>query len=1033
MSSSWTSLVTPQEYKYYMQLFHSVSKAQEGIVTGGEAVRFFATSGVPTQILSEIWEAADSDKVGYLTPESFSVALKLIACAQHGQEAVEPILSTVVPFPQFDGTPTVAQSPAIMSTPSIQSNTVNAPITPAECEKYSNIFKIHQPTRGVLDADTAKRVFLKSKLPLDVLSQIWYLADVRQSGSLNQTEFIIAMHYIAKLMDGTLTSLPDKLSPAVYQSAMDGIGHESPLTRNTANMASPQYTSPRHVMTPPQRAKTIDSLGTMAFGNTVQEPPPWDVTPAEKQQYDVYFDTLDTGKLGYIQGKEAVEFFKNSRLPETELAHVWDLSDIQQQGILSRDEFAIAMHLIHKRLNGESLPATLPPSLCPPQRQIPRSPLGQANKPQRSLMDDAYTHNDLLGDFDNDQISNETNQVNLMQNQIQSLSSQTADVSRQKVSAEKALEQLLQQKKDLESQMASARRTYEAEFKSLNELQEIIGKEEVEWTQIKNEYAAAEKQLNAVQNEIARVQQTIHEGRTETENIRRRIVQIQEETQRANNELDSLRAQLKQQNMMLDINRRQVTAVEQDRSEAKRHLEEYKATHFPDQESVNEQENKPNQVDSPSSTRMDNIFGTVTSPSQTNNSNIFDIFGTVSESSVVTDKSDDDFDSIFGTASNSAAPSPFSNPLQSTGSFNAFDAPQWSSPINKSVRAPPPPPPQNRHLRNTSTSSAASSTPSLPTSSTKRARAPPPPPPVYGTPTLSTKEDDAFDAAFSNKLPDEKVVEDDGFEVVFPDRSPGHDVSKNNDFESAFSGKPLEEKALKDDDFEAAFSSKPSDKELNDDDFEAAFSGKPSEKELEEDDFDAAFSGKSTGGKETKDEFEAAFSGKLSEAKVVMKDEEDDDFSNFDDAFKSMDIKSEPPTQKSAVTNDVTQSNAGLGGFEFPEYDAKPTVAKDDDTSMDWDSIFGAAPATSNSETKPDAKRVSNGFDDAFASFSDDFGSSSKASVSSPQKSFSIGLVGDKIQDLVKMGFAEKEAKEALNRYDQDLEKATNYLLDQSK
>ncbi|KAF1804270.1 hypothetical protein FB192DRAFT_1446115 [Mucor lusitanicus] len=44
----------------------------------------------------------------------------------------------------------------------------------------------------------------------------------------------------------------------------------------------------------------------------------------------------------------------------------------------------------------------------------------------------------------------------------------------------------------------------------------------------------------------------------------------------------------------------------------------------------------------------------------------------------------------------------------------------------------------------------------------------------------------------------------------------------------------------------------------------------------------------------------------------------------------------------------------------------------------------------------------------------------------------SIGIVGDKIEELVKMEFNEQEAKDALNRYGQDLEKASNFLLDQS-
>lgn len=70
-----------------------------------------------------------------------------------------------VPLPQFDG---VAASPAIVHAPSPAST----PITPAEREKYATIFKVHQ-TNGTIDADSAKTVFLKSKLPMETLSQIW--------------------------------------------------------------------------------------------------------------------------------------------------------------------------------------------------------------------------------------------------------------------------------------------------------------------------------------------------------------------------------------------------------------------------------------------------------------------------------------------------------------------------------------------------------------------------------------------------------------------------------------------------------------------------------------------------------------------------------------------------------------------------------------------------------------------------------------------------------------------------------------------
>ncbi|KAI9261325.1 hypothetical protein EDC94DRAFT_609861 [Helicostylum pulchrum] len=963
---SWDSQLTPQEQKYFVQLFQSVSKTQDGIVTGNEAVRFFATSGVPNEILSEIWEAADRDKVGYLTPETFSIALKLIACAQHGKEAAEPVLATVVPLPQFDG---VAPSP--ISTPLLSAPSINSSIiTAAEREKYANIFKVHQPVNGVLDATTARSVFLKSKLPMDTLGQIWYLADVRQSGSLNQTEFIIAMHYIAKLMDGTLSSLPDKLPPAVFQSANGSTTpQQSPLVRNmTLNSPAIGGLRQHSIMTPPQRARTIDSLGNLAFGPSapIHEPAQhWDVSAQEKQQFDAYFDKIDSAKAELIQGKEAVEFFKNSRLPEAELAHIWDLSDIQQRGALSRDEFAVAMYLIHKRLAGDQLPQTLPKSLIPPsnnnnhnQLQSPftnvvSSPSLFTASPAITQRSVVAVDNDLLGDFGNESVAHETNQVNTMSNQISSLSLQTGDIQNQRVSGENTLEQLTNQRKELEAQMTNVRMAHEAAVKDLNEIQETVRREEGEWDQVRTHYEQSQQELTALQHEIAQMQQTLENGRAETESLRRRVHEVQEETKKANDELNALRAQNKQTNMMLDINRRQVTAAEQDRSLAKRNLEDYKVA-----ADLTSNEGGDSSVvttpalqnlfgDSPITTNTNPTSPNATSPTATSpfaefssmaDQNANPVFADAfSATPTPTTAGDNDFDAIFGNIGSSTTSTP----------VHVFD--QWvsttpSTPPSKTSRGPPPPPPQSRHHRQTSEvssiTSAVSSAPS------KKVRAPPPPPPApvgLFSPTLSTPQI--------------------------------NEISDN-----------------------------------------------------EEDD----------------DDFEAAFSGKLPEAKIVTKANEDE-FADFDDAFVSFDTKpsTTPQTVSTPAVPTTPPANAstddwtsGFGEFDFskPQAEAPTPVAPAEKKDQDWDSIFGTASTAAAVPAQPmatEATTTSDGFDDAFSSFGDDFGKQA-APKATPAKQSSIGIVGDKIEELVKIGFNEQEAKDALNRYDQDLEKATNFLLDQT-
>ena len=58
-----------------------------------------------------------------------------------------------------------------------------------------------------------------------------------------------------------------------------------------------------------------------------------------------------------------------SKLPNTVLGKIWKLSDIDDDGYLDADEFALAMHLINIKLDGHDLPVVLPNHLIPPSKR----------------------------------------------------------------------------------------------------------------------------------------------------------------------------------------------------------------------------------------------------------------------------------------------------------------------------------------------------------------------------------------------------------------------------------------------------------------------------------------------------------------------------------------------------------------------------------------------------------------------------------------------------------------------------------------
>uniref|UniRef100_A0A4W5P8S9 EH-domain containing 3 n=1 Tax=Hucho hucho TaxID=62062 RepID=A0A4W5P8S9_9TELE len=96
----------------------------------------------------------------------------------------------------------------------------------------------------------------------------------------------------------------------------------------------------------------------------------WVVT-RDKPMYDEIFYTLSPVN-GKVTGANAKKEMVKSKLPNTVLGKIWKLADIDKDGMLDDEEFALANHLIKVKLEGHELPADLPGHLIPPsKRKIP--------------------------------------------------------------------------------------------------------------------------------------------------------------------------------------------------------------------------------------------------------------------------------------------------------------------------------------------------------------------------------------------------------------------------------------------------------------------------------------------------------------------------------------------------------------------------------------------------------------------------------------------------------------------------------------
>ncbi|XP_046445364.1 epidermal growth factor receptor substrate 15-like 1 isoform X2 [Daphnia pulex] len=195
---------------------------------------------------------------------------------------------------------------------------------------------------GSIGALDAANFLKKSGLHTSVLGKIWDLSDPQGKGYLDQSGFFTALKLVALAQNGIEISMsnisrettPPEMGeqpPAVIQNAVTTTsqGSFSSLTSPTGN-----------------QPKTFN----------------WVVTATDRAKYDALFDSLSPVG-GKLPGNKVKEVLVNSTLPLESLGKIWDLSDMDHDGALDRNEFIVAMHLVYKVLDNYPLPVSLPSEL----------------------------------------------------------------------------------------------------------------------------------------------------------------------------------------------------------------------------------------------------------------------------------------------------------------------------------------------------------------------------------------------------------------------------------------------------------------------------------------------------------------------------------------------------------------------------------------------------------------------------------------------------------------------------------------------
>ncbi|CAN1824907.1 Uncharacterized calcium-binding protein C800.10c [Linum perenne] len=430
----------------------------DGQISGAEAVAFFQSSGLPKQVLAQVWMYADQRKAGYLGRQEFYNALKLVTVAQSKRDLTHDIVraalygpaSSKIPAPQINlaatpapkvaapvsqfGGSTSAPSQNVGIRPTQQPAQANQQYLPSQQNQFmrppqamppNSTSHQHQnfprqginsgtppatrslgsgistdwpsgntsappsqsPNQGI--APSARQdgaVFSASSMttsiqarplvpagkipssqPQALDSDMFFktpVANDSKSLAVSENGFNSSSSSAASVNSSALSSAmvsSTELQPSVKPTPLGS------LQNNAQQLAGGQQTGKQiqpaagHDTNPRPSGNVAVASGNVVSGQSRNLWPR--MVPADIQKYLKVFLQVDTDRDGKITGEQARNLFLSWRLPREVLKQVWDLSDQDNDSMLSAKEFCVALYLMERYREGRPLPPSLPSSV----------------------------------------------------------------------------------------------------------------------------------------------------------------------------------------------------------------------------------------------------------------------------------------------------------------------------------------------------------------------------------------------------------------------------------------------------------------------------------------------------------------------------------------------------------------------------------------------------------------------------------------------------------------------------------------------
>ncbi|KAJ2023132.1 actin organization and endocytosis protein, partial [Coemansia sp. S85] len=310
------SFIPQADIPTYTATFNSNVPPGSTRIGGDAARRVLMQSRLPVNELGRIWELSDTRRAGSLSLPEFMLAMFLAQSRIRGKALPDSLPPKIA-----------AEVAAALASPANMSQSMALGMAPAQT--IMPPAPLSMPAPQTMAAPFSMQAPQTMTAPLSMQASHGMSAPLGMQPSLSMPAPI---HYAAN-------NEPESIHDFESQFPDISLSPSSGLNIVKQSFINHSAHAPRN------------------------DTPQWTITQGERAQYESIFRQWESN--GKLRGSQAREVFAQSSLSQSELAKIWMLSDINNQGELNLDEFSVAMHLIFRRLAGNPLPDVLPDELVP--------------------------------------------------------------------------------------------------------------------------------------------------------------------------------------------------------------------------------------------------------------------------------------------------------------------------------------------------------------------------------------------------------------------------------------------------------------------------------------------------------------------------------------------------------------------------------------------------------------------------------------------------------------------------------------------